>query len=109
MKLTLTATEWITVANLFDSAPAPRDARGRRLLDRFYEALCKLRVELRDSGADEEVEHEMPNAWAKLMRDYLSDRPGRGYHQAGWTQFIKPLLIDKLGWEEPVLDEDDEE
>ena len=107
MKLKLTATEWIMVATVFDSAPAPHDARGRRLLDRLYEALCKLRVELRESPPDVEVEHEMPNAWTKFMRDCISDRPSRGYHQAGWTKIIKPLLIDKLGWEEPDFDDEE--
>lgn len=105
MLLKLTATEWVTVANLFDSAPAPADARTRRLQDRLYDMLCDWRTALRDGDPAVEVEHELPPSYVQYMRGYLSDRTARQYHQIGWVQIIRPLLVNKLGWEAPAVDD----
>ena len=107
MELTLTAAEWITIANLYDSAPAPANAKMRRQQDRLYDLLWDWREELQNGDLTIEVTHDLPTSYVTLMRGYLSDRPARRYHQAGWRQIVRPLLIDKLGWEDP--DADDEE
>jgi len=107
MRLTLTATEWITIAVLFDPAPAPLEARTRRLQDRLYDMLCELRKQAQKGEPTAEIEHELSPGYMRFMRGYLADRPARQYNQAGWTQFIKPMLVDKLGWQEPVFDDEE--
>ena len=109
MLLKLTAVEWITITNLFDRAPAPFEARARRIQDRLYDLLWDWRQALRDGEPTAEVEHELPASYVRHLREYLADRPARQYHQAGWRQFVRPLLVDKLGWEEPDADDADEE
>ena len=109
MKVTLTATEWVTIANLFDRAPAPMEARTRRVQDRLYDLLFDLRAELRDGEQSAEVERDLPTSYVHYLRAFLADRPARQYHQQGWRQFVRPLLVNKLGWVDEELDDADDE
>jgi len=108
VEVTLTAGEWISIANLFDSAPAPVSARARRRQDRLYDLLWDWREELKTGDTDIDVMHDLPQSYVLLMRGYLADRPARKYHQAGWKQIVRPLLL-KLGWEDSDADIEDED
>jgi len=108
MELTLTAAEWILIANIYDNAPAPADARSRRRQDRLYDLLWDWREELKTGDLYTDVMHDLPQSYVLLMQKYLSDRSERNYRQASWKQFIQPILT-KLGWVDPESNTDDEE